>query len=177
MPHKNPEDKKEYDRKRYLEKRKEKLEQAKKYYQTNKEKVIEYQKEYIEKNYDRIIERQKEYCKKEYLKNPEKFQIRNKKWKDANPEKVKAYEDSDRYKKQSKIASWKHHNIIADDWDLIHDVYMNTNNCDYCKKEFKNSLDRHLDHDHSLIDSNNIRGILCRECNTKDKLKGCPPIF
>ena len=177
MPHKNPQDKKEYDRKRYLDKRKEKLQQAQQYYQKNKEKVIEYQKDHYEKNYDRINERQKEYCKKKYLENPEKILLNNKKWKDANPDKVKAYQESDIYKKQSKIARWKNQKIIADNWDLIHDIYMNTNNCDYCKKEFKNSLDRHLDHDHDLIDCNNIRGLLCRECNTKDRLKGCPPIF
>ena len=103
----------------------------------------------------------------------------SKKYVEYNKEKVaiKAYKESDKYKKQSKIARWKHLGIITDDFDNIHSIYMNTTNCDYCKKEFMNSLDRCLDHDHSIKDNNNIRGILCRSCNVKDVLKGCPPIF
>lgn len=166
-------DKKEYDRLRYIANRDKKLLQVKNYYQEHKQKVQDYQKEYNIINKDKLNERQKEY----YKKYPEKFNIKNKKWRDNNPKKVKEYEESDKYKKQSKIARWKHQGIITEDWDNIHNIYMDTTNCDYCKKKFKNSLDRQLDHDHSLEDNNNIRGILCRVCNTTDVLKNCPPIF
>ena len=165
--------KKEYDRLRYIANKEKRKQQVKDYYQANKEKVKEYQQDYNENNRDKLNERQKQY----YKKDPEKFHKKNKKWKDNNPEKVKAYEESDLYKKQSKIARWKNQGIIHDDWENIHIIYMNTNNCDYCKKQFKNTLDRQLDHNHNITDSNNIRGILCRVCNTSDVLADSPTIF
>ena len=75
------------------------------------------------------------------------------------------------------IFRWIHKGIITTDWDNVYDVYINTTNCNYCNKKFKDNLDRHLDHDHSIKDDNNIRGILCRVCNTTDVLKGNPTIF
>jgi len=165
--------KKEYDRLRYLANKEKRKQQVKDYYQANKEKVKEYQKDYNENNRDKLNERQKEL----YKKDPEKIQKNNKKWRDNNPEKVKAYEESDLYKKQCKIRRWKHQGIIHNDWENIHDIYMDTNNCDYCKKQFKNTLDRNLDHNHNITESNNIRGILCRVCNTSDVLADSPPIF
>tara|TARA_R110002167_G_scaffold26068_1_gene89845 strand:- start:44 stop:412 length:369 start_codon:yes stop_codon:yes gene_type:complete len=98
----------------------------------------------------------------------------------------KAYRDKNKAKKREwdlnnhnkiRIAHWKQQGIITDDWENVYNIYIDTTNCDYCKKEFMNSLDRNLDHDHSIKDNNNIRGILCRVCNTTDVLKGCPPIF
>jgi len=165
--------KKEYDRLRYLANKEKRKQQVKDYYQSNKEKVKEYRKNYNENNRDKLNERQKEL----YKKDPEKIQKNNKKWRDNNPEKVKAYQESDLYKKQSKIARWKHQGIIHDDWENIYDIYMDTNNCDYCKKQFKNTLERNLDHNHNITESNNIRGILCRQCNLKDVLADSPTIF
>ena len=162
--------KKEYDRLRYIEKREEKLQQVKDYYIANKEKVLEYQKDWAIDNPDKT----KGYRKKAYDKDPEKFRLRNEKWAKENPEKVKAYLESDLYKKGSKIASWKHHHIICDNWENIYRIYMATNKCDFCQTEFKNSRDRCLDHNHSILDSYNIRGILCQQCNLNDKLAGYP---
>ena len=162
--------KKEYDRLRYIEKREEKLQQVKDYYIANKEKVLEYQKDWAIDN----PEKRKGYRKKAYDKDPEKFRLRNEKWAKENPEKVKAYLESDLYKKGSKIARWKHLGIICDNWENIHRVYMATNKCDFCLEPFKDSRDRHLDHNHSILDSYNIRGILCRVCNTTDVLKDYP---
>ncbi len=168
-------DKKEYDRLRYIANKEKRKKQVSEYYQANKDKVKDYQKKYsqTEEGRQKINERQK----KLYKKNPEKFAKSTAKWVKNNPEKVKAYQESDLYKKQHKISRWKHQGIITNDWNNVHEIYMNTTNCDYCNKEFKNSLDRNLDHDHNINDSNNIRGILCRVCNTSDVLKGCPPIF
>ena len=165
-------DKKEYDRLRYLAMKEKKLKQVKDYYKANKEKVKEYQKEYNKDNKEYIAKRQSDYQKKEYKKDPDKFHKRNHKWRNANPEKVKEYVESESYKKMAKISRWKFHGIIWDDYDIIHKLYMKATNCDYCNKEFKDSLDRHCDHDHAITDANNIRGFLCRECNTKDVLKG-----
>ncbi len=100
----------------------------------------------------------------EQNRDQDKKRESNKQWRLDNPDKV-------------KISGWKLRGIICDDYDNVYSVYMDTNNCDYCKKEFKDSLDRCLDHDHDITDANNIRGILCRVCNIKDVLKGCPPIF
>ena len=166
-------DKKEYDRLRYIANKEKRKKQVSEYYQANKDKVKEYQKNYDMLNRDKINERQKQY----YKKDPEKFAKRNAEWAKNNPEKVKAYQESSLYEKKSKIARWKHQGIITNDYNNVYEVYINTTNCDYCNKEFKNSLDRHLDHDHNINDSNNIRGILCRVCNTSDVLKGYPPIF
>tara|TARA_R110002167_G_scaffold18294_3_gene68783 strand:- start:2866 stop:3327 length:462 start_codon:yes stop_codon:yes gene_type:complete len=71
------------------------------------------------------------------------------------------------------IARWKFRGIIWDDYDIIYDLYINATICDYCSKEFKNSLDRCCDHNHAITDANNIRGFLCQVCNVKDVLKGC----
>jgi len=166
-------DKKEYDRLRYIANKEKRKKQVSEYYQANKDKVKEYQKNYDMLNRDKINDRQKQY----YKKDPEKFAKRNAEWAKNNPEKVKAYQESSLYKKQHKISRWKHQGIITNDWNNVYEIYMNTTNCDYCNKKFKDSLDRHLDHDHDIKDNNNIRGILCRVCNTSDVLKGCPPIF
>ena len=74
-------------------------------------------------------------------------------------------------KKTSNICSWKILGIISDDWDKTYDYYINTHYCEYCDEAFKNSKDRNLDHDHSIKDDLNIRGVLCRRCNTQDVLK------
>jgi len=117
-------------------------------------------KNWYEKNKEKIKEKSNQYHKDNRAKNL----VRLKEYAINNPDKI-------------RISQWRCHGIITNNWNNVYDVYMNTTNCDYCNKEFKNSLDRHLDHDHNINDSNNIRGILCRVCNTSDVLKGYPPIF
>jgi len=134
----------------------------------------------------------KEYNKKVYNENKELSSIRYKKWYEENkeykieytkqwnkdnPQKLKKRQQTDTYKKQHCINGWKYQGIIHDDWENIYNIYMDTNNCDYCKKQFKNTLDRNLDHNHNITESNNIRGILCRVCNTRDVLADSPTIF
>ena len=168
-------DKKEYDRLRYIANKEKRKKQVSEYYQENKDKVKDYQKKYsqTEEGRQKINERQK----KLYKKDPTRFNKSNAKWVKNNPEKVKAYQETDLYKKQSKINKWKHQGIITKDWDNVYDVYMNTTNCDYCNKKFKDSKYRQLDHDHDIKDDNNIRGIICVACNFKDVLAGYPTIF
>ena len=103
-------------------------------------------------------------CKKYRLANLERrnheSKIYSKQWRIDNPMKV-------------IISQWKcTHGIICDDYEVIYWIYVSTIDCNFCHKIFKDSLDRNLDHNHSITDSYNIRGILCRDCNTKDKLKG-----
>ena len=92
-----------------------------------------------------------------------------------NKEKIRAvlkeYRKTDSGIKSRRITRWKSHGIIFDDFDWLYDLYISRHTCEHCDKEFENSFDRHLDHDHSITDDNNVRGILCRECNFKDVLK------
>ena len=127
-----------------------------KYYNKNKDKV----KVYRDKNKDKI----KELSKNHYIKNKDRKQELAKIWRGNNHHK-------------ESIIRWKQYGIITNDWDNVYEIYMDTTNCNYCNKQFKNTLDRHLDHDHDIKDDNNIRGILCRVCNTSDVLKGYPTIF
>ena len=74
-------------------------------------------------------------------------------------------ESKNKYHKTQTIYQWKYKGVIYDDWDELYYVYMNTLNCSHCNKEFKNSLDRHLDHDHS---TGLFRAIVCQKCNCHD---------
>jgi len=75
-----------------------------------------------------------------------------------------------RYKRSPKeetIHCWKQRGIVCD-YDAIYDIYINTHKCDHCKKKFESSYYRCLDHCHTC---GTVRGIICRSCNTGNKLK------
>ena len=78
------------------------------------------------------------------------------------------YYSSEKGKKVNRICGWRKLGIICD-YEAIYDIYINTHKCDFCLKDFKNSKDRNLDHNHL---TGEIRGILCMNCNVKDVLKG-----
>ena len=68
------------------------------------------------------------------------------------------------YKIQT-IGCWKKRGIRCDEeWDEVYDWWLNAKSCDICDKEFENSKDRCLDHDH-ILEGYNVRGILCKSCN------------
>tara|TARA_R110001606_G_scaffold382730_1_gene544649 strand:+ start:2121 stop:2579 length:459 start_codon:yes stop_codon:yes gene_type:complete len=76
--------------------------------------------------------------------------------------------------KSIRIQGWKQIGIISNDWDLTYKTYNETTNCNRCncllstdKKRTRNS--KCLDHDHSITDRHNIRGVLCHACNLNDK--------
>ncbi len=130
--------------------------------------------------------RQSEKGKEAKARADKKYR-QSEKGKEINRIAVKKYSQTEKGKKTMKenskkwgldnpnkiiIARWKWRGIIWDDYDIIYDLYINATNCDYCSKEFKNSLDKCCDHDHDITDANNIRGFLCRVCNIKDVLKG-----
>lgn len=131
----------------------------KKYRQKNKDKIKQQVKAYYEANKDKIKKYQDYYSKN--------YQILNK---DIISQKKKEFRINNH--KRITIKDWEKYGIIWNDYDIIYDLYINATNCDYCSKEFKNSLDRNCDHDHDITDANNIRGFLCRDCNFKDVLKG-----
>tara|TARA_R110000796_G_scaffold200623_2_gene316633 strand:- start:79 stop:642 length:564 start_codon:yes stop_codon:yes gene_type:complete len=63
------------------------------------------------------------------------------------------------------IYDWKRKGVIADDYDEVYDIYINTMECNHCGKEFCNTKERHLDHCHQTGD---IRAIVCQKCNNYD---------
>ena len=153
------EKKKEYDKLRYIENKKNPKTE---YSYKNRLTYNEYKNMSKEEKKIRADNLKKE-AQLKYNKT-DKHKKRMDKWNDNNKDK-------------NMIKHWKNRGLITDDWDNVYEIYMDTTNCNYCNKQFKNTLDRHLDHDHSIKDDNNIRGILCRVCNLSDVLKGCPAIF
>ena len=146
-----------FDRKAYMKEYREKNREVtnaymKEYREKNKETEKEYQTEYREKNKEKI----KEYREK----NKQKKKVYN-----------KTYKKTDVGIKKRRISGWKSNGIIFHDYNWLYNVYICRHNCDYCDKEFKNDLDRHLDHNHDIDDNENVRGIICRSCNIKDVLK------
>ena len=110
---KTKEEKKEYDRKRYLEKKEEIKERVKEYSDDNKEKIKEYQKEYYEEhkekikeykniNKDKIKKYQKEQSKKYREHNKEKLKEKKKEYNILNKEKIKEYQKEYRQNNKEK---------------------------------------------------------------------------
>ena len=77
----------------------------------------------------------------------------------------KSYYDNQKRYKTNKICHWKSIGVIYDDFDDLYEVYMNTMECQYCKKPFETSYDRCLDHNH---ETGLFRMILCQGCNNHD---------
>ena len=69
------------------------------------------------------------------------------------------YSNREKYK---CIYNWKKYGLIYDDYDDLFEVYRKTLVCQHCNKEFKNKLDRHMDHCH---ETGLFRKIVCRSCN------------
>ena len=73
--------------------------------------------------------------------------------------------------KNNTIKNWKLRGLIYNDYDDLYEVYIKTMQCQHCNKEFKNSRDRCMDHDHS---TGLFRKIVCRLCNTHDSYINYP---
>ena len=116
------------------------------------------QKKYTDANKEKMKEQRKEY----YQKNREEMK-----------EKMKEYNQTPKGRKSLRIANWKKIGIICD-YDHYYNIYLQRTNCYYCNKEFENSFDRCLDHDHEINDNYNVRGIICRGCNIRDVYKKKP---
>ena len=89
------------------------------------------------------------------------------------------YAKSDKGKKKKAFGNWRRVGIIFHDWDLLYDIYLEATKCDFCKCELDTGLyktKKCLDHDHDIIDDENVRGILCFGCNVKDVLNPNIPL-
>jgi|TARA_R110001592_G_C12817437_1_gene718634 hypothetical protein len=67
--------------------------------------------------------------------------------------------------KEQTIYRWKGYGLIYDDYSELYEVYIKTMNCQHCQKEFKDSHDRCMDHDHY---TGLFRKIVCQKCNAMD---------
>ena len=83
-----------------------------------------------------------------------------------------AYRQTPAGQKSRRISNWKSRGIICDDWDALHERYMNTSHCEKCDVLLTTGLGRTgkcLDHDHTIKDRENVRAVLCNACNVNDR--------
>lgn len=94
---------------------------------------------------------------KEYMKN------RREKNKEKQREYHKNYSKTEKGKRSQRISEWKYKGLISDDYDSIYDRYINTHECDCCKKQItEGKAGRIMDHDHK---TGKFRNVLCHNCN------------
>ena len=76
------------------------------------------------------------------------------------------YRQSPKGKKTHTITNWKTKGVIGD-YDKLYDIYLNTNECNVCKKDLSTTK-KCLDHDH---ETGEFRYVLCNACNSCDSWK------
>ena len=106
-------------------------------------------------------EKLKQYKKEYYHKNKEK-----------NKQYYKEYNQTPLNRKKIRINRWKRWGIIFHDYDLLHDIYLSTTHCYFCKCLLNQcgSSRKCVDHNHDIHDNDNVREILCNSCNVQGVL-------
>ena len=109
--------------------------------------------------------------RKEYMR--EYFRQYRAKNREKLAEKHRGYYKTENGKKSTKISGWKRRGIIADSWDEVYAWYIETETCDICDRVLTTdrkmtSSTKCLDHDHSIKDDYNIRGVICNTCNVSE---------
>jgi len=107
--------------------------------------------------------RRKEYDRRYNERNREKIRERH-----------REYYKSENGKKIRRTHEWKLQGIIADSWEEVYSWYMETETCDICDRvlttgTLNTSSMKCLDHDHSIKDDYNIRGVICHSCNASER--------
>tara|TARA_R110002072_G_C7720156_1_gene514817 strand:+ start:316 stop:720 length:405 start_codon:yes stop_codon:yes gene_type:complete len=122
-------------------------------------------------------EEKKEYDILYNLKNKEKVKEKNRLYRLNNKELISKnmieYRQTEQGKKSHRISLWKCQGILCFDWNLLYDLFISTTYCEFCNCELNTNTKTRkcLDHDHSITDKFNVRGVLCNSCNIKDVLK------
>ena len=127
----------------------------------------------------------KAYDKQRYLNNTEKIKERINQYQLNNVEKIKeyrlnnvektkeyrkVYRQTENGKKSRRITNWKQLGVISDDFNELHEKYINTTNCDNCDIELIHGMcgsnKKVLDHCHK---TGQFRNVLCHCCNVRRK--------
>jgi len=87
---------------------------------------------------------------------------------DAVLQKQKKFNQSPIGMKICTLKNWRIRGLIDSCYDILYIRYMASTNCDACNKEYINSSDRCMDHDHI---TGLHRQFLCRKCNNHDSWK------
>jgi len=63
---------------------------------------------------------------------------------------------------------WKDRGLICSDeeFEAIYEIYITARKCELCKKKFKSSRNRHMDHDH---ETGEFRNVCCTKCNQRKR--------
>ena len=111
-------------------------------------------------------EEKAEYHRLYRIENKEKIAQQRK-------ENDRLYRQTEVGKKSHTISTWKWRGILCFDWDLLYDLFLKVKFCEFCNVELNTNTKtkKCLDHDHSITDRFNVRGVLCLSCNVKDVLK------
>ena len=106
----------------------------------------------------------KEWHAKKLSEDPAYYVKKNQRYKEYN----KAWSKTEKGIKLNIMNGWKNNGLVHDNYDELYEHYINTHSCDVCKKDFKDSFDRCMDHCHT---TGLFRQVLCRYCNIKDNWK------
>jgi len=135
--------------------------------EANKEKIAAQTKAYKEANKDKV----KAHYKARYEANKKKVAAQYKEWSEANKGRLtayhKAYLKTEAGIKSYRMKNWRGSGVNNVN-DELYDYFMNCNNCEACGKEFTDTYNKCLDHDH---DTGDFRYVLCRSCNSNDNWK------
>ena len=63
-------------------------------------------------------------------------------------------------------SNWKRFGLIMNNFNDIYERYIYASKCELCNKEFKNTKDRQMEHNH---ETGEFRNIVCTSCNQKKK--------
>ncbi len=174
MPYKDPQKRKEYNKKRYWEHKKEVNDYNKNYSKTHKTEISKNKKEYYNKNLNKMRKKNRKY----YENNRDDFIKKQKEYANTHKEEKKKYDKEYRKTHKKERVLWNNRRRIRKlnaggshtigEWENLKAQYNWT--CPSCnKKESAISLTR--DHIVPLVKggSDNIENIqpLCRSCNAK----------
>ena len=70
----------------------------------------------------------------------------------------------DLYKEHKALTKykWKSRGLITDKFEEIYNKYIYATHCELCNKQFENTRERQMEHDHQ---TGEFRNIVCRSCN------------